>query len=181
MKGWVTTLLVLSVTSVIASAQTQLPWYVVSSGGEVGAVSGGRVLSGTIGQTIIGVSKLTPGNELSQGFWLPIINTTSVDEGAPIDYSSSVSNYPNPFSYTTTIRFGTPIEGAVTVRVFDMVGNLVRTLQADVSLSGAQEIQLTALDENGAPLADGAYLYEVTGRNIEGQRIRSVQRLTVLH
>ncbi|MBI2794793.1 MAG: T9SS type A sorting domain-containing protein [Ignavibacteria bacterium] len=182
MKGWVSIALGLIVAIALTSAQVQadLPWYVVGSGGQHGAVSQQRVLSGTIGQVVVGVSVNTVSEEVSQGFWLPINFAVSVEDDSPIDYSGSLSNYPNPFSGTTTIRFGTPVEGALMVRVFDLVGNLVRTINADVSLAGAPEIPFDGLDSYGAPLGNGTYLYEVTGQTIDGHRLRSVQRMTIL-
>lgn len=182
MNGWVSIALGLIVASALTSAQVQaeLPWYVVGSGGQVGAVSLQRVLSGTIGQVVVGVSVNTVSEEVSQGFWLPVNMAVSVEDDSPIDYSGSLSNFPNPFSGTTTIRFGTPVEGPLMVRVFDLVGNIVRTITADVSLAGAQEIQFDGLDTYGAPLGNGTYLYEVTGRTIDGHRMRSVQRMTIL-
>lgn len=182
MKGWVLIALGLIVSVALTSAQTQLPWYVVGSGGNIGAVSGLRVLSGTIGQPIIGISVSTTGSAVSQGFWLPVDATlVGVDEeDRPVDYSAQLSNYPNPFSNTTTIRFGTPVEGALMVRVFDLVGNLVRTLNVEASLAGGTEIQFDGLDQFGGPLGEGTYVYEITGKTIDSRSMRSVQRMMIL-
>ncbi len=165
-----------------ATAQTQLPWYVVGSGGQIGAVSGQRLLSGTIGQVVIGTVSTTGGSRLSQGFWLPLSDTTvSVNEN-PADYSlaTDVRNYPNPFSAATTIRFDNPVEGTVIVRVFDLTGNLVRTLTAELSLAGGQEILFDGQTDSGAPLGSGTYLYEVRGTGLDGRPLLRVQRMTIV-
>lgn len=181
MKGWVSIALVLIVASATSTAQTQLPWYVISSGGNIGAVSGQRVLSGTFGQVVTGVSVLTTGSALSQGFWLPINTAVGVDDDqTPVFTGGSVSNYPNPFSTSTTIRLSMPVEGPVTLRVFDLVGNLVRSMTFDMSLTGAQEFQFDGLGDTGAPLGDGTYVYEVVGQGIDGNNIRTAQRMTIL-
>lgn len=165
-----------------AVAQTQRPWYVLGSGGHIGAISGGRVLSGTIGQTVIGIVSTTDGSRLSQGFWLPLADTTvSVDESSdPTSLASDVVNYPNPFSSSTTIRFLSPIEGTVTVRVFNINGELVRTIQTELSLAGNQEVLFDGLSASGSPLGSGTYLYEVSGTALDGNHFRRIQRMTII-
>lgn len=165
-----------------AFAQVTLPWHVTASGGGIGATSGTRVLSGTIGQTIIGVVSITNGNQLSQGFWLPLRDTAlSVDEGtSPSSLATDVVNYPNPFSSSTTIKFLTPVEGAVTIRVYDLAGNLVRTLNVELSLTGGQEVLFDGLSDSMTPLGSGNYLYEVSGTGLDGKHYRKIQRMTIL-
>jgi len=181
MKGWVLIALVLLTSSLALTAQDQLPWWVVSSGGNIGAVAQQRVLSGTVGQVIVGVSVLTDGSALSQGFWLPINTAVGVDDDQPIaELNSQVSNYPNPFSSATTIRFSAPVEGMVNFRVFDLIGNQVRSMTIDMSLAGAQEFQFDGMGDTGAPLGDGTYLYEMTGVSMDGTKFRAVQRMTIL-
>lgn len=181
LRGLATTFILLS-AMYTASAQTQRPWYVLGSGGTVGAVSGQRVLSGTVGQTVIGWGSVTSGSKLSQGFWLPLADTAlSVDESSNgSSLAADVVNFPNPFSSSTTIRFLSPIEGSVTVRVFDVTGNLVRTLQTELSLTGSQEIMFDGLSDIGAPLGSGTYLYEVSGTGLDGSHFRRIQRLTII-
>lgn len=166
----------------LVSAQTQLPWYVVGSGGDIGAVSGQRLLSGTIGQPVIGLVAVTSGSGLSQGFWLPLRDTTvSVDNGGTnYELSADVSNYPNPFSSTTTIRFTSPIEGMVDVHVYDLMGNRVRTIRAELSLAGAQDILFDGLSDSGAPISSGTYIYEITGTTLDGRPFRRVQRMSIV-
>jgi len=180
MLRWVLSVSILLAASAFASAQTNLPWYVLGNGGTIGAVGNSRVLSATVGQVIIGTPALTDGSTLYEGFWLPIDTTVSVlDEGADPN-AGGISNYPNPFSSSTTIRFDAPIDGTVNVRVFDLVGNLVRTITVELSMAGEQNILFDGLSEGGDPLATGTYLYEVSGTSATGNQFRRVERMTIL-
>ena len=138
------------------------------------------MLSATIGQTLIGISAVTAGSEISQGFWLPIDTAVSVDESERDLMTADIGNYPNPFSTTTTIRFNLPVDGEVSVRVFDLVGNLVRTINAEVSMAGEQELLFDGLSNSGAPLATGTYMYEVSATTASGDRIHRVRRMTIV-
>lgn len=179
------TILFTTVGVLIASAMgyaqgERLPWQVLGSGGAIASVSGQVLLSGTIGQPIIGIG-VQGQSRISQGFWLPIVDPTSVDEDRVNERSLGVSNFPNPFTNGTTIRITAPIEGALTIRVFDLVGNLVRTLDAVVSMTGGQDVYFDGLDNMGQPLGSGAYMYEVSGRSaVDGQPVYRIQRMQIV-
>ena len=173
-------LLLLFVFSVSLEAQTQLPWSVLGSGGSVGTPSAGRVLSGTLGQPIIGVGSITDGSEIYQGFWLPLDVSTSVAEDGASPSSNDVTNYPNPFSTSTTIHIGGSYEGQARIKIYDVNGNLVRELSQDLFLSGGRDILFDGLDAQGRPLASGIYPYEVIISPMTGREVRMVDRMTIL-
>lgn len=175
-------LLLLCAAGTISSAQTQLPWSVVSSGGEIGAPSGasGVVLSGSVGQVIVGQLTTTLGSDAYQGFWLPIDLGVSVDDEREQIDLIDVMNYPNPFAQSTTIKVSVDIDGPVTVRVMDLVGNVVRTIETSVELTGGQTIAFDGRDNRGEPLAGGVYFYEVTATTLDGKTIRKINQMNIL-
>lgn len=171
---------IVMMTSQYSYTQTQLARQVVGSGGTIGASASSQLLSATVGQTIIGMVS-NNSNKLSQGFWLPLEIPTSVDEDRGPISEGEVSNYPNPFSSFTTISMRTPVTGAVSVRVFDIVGNLLRDLRVETSETGSQEIVWDGRDETGMPVATGAYLYEVRGTSAtDGRPFVRVNRMNVV-
>jgi hypothetical protein len=180
MVKWLLGFVMLCTVSTLTTAQTDLPWKVIGSGGTIGAQGNNRVLSATIGQVLIGVSIITDGSAISQGFWLPIDNPTSVEDDVNNIAGDEIGNYPNPFSTTTTISIKVPVDGPVTVRIFDLVGNLVRTLEAELSAAGGQDIHFDGLTQYGDPLASGSYLYEVAAESSTGEQFRRMHRMSIV-
>lgn len=179
---YVVLLLGLIASGTLCMAQTQLPWSVVSSGGEIGAPSGasGVVLSGSVGQVVVGQLTTTLGSDAYQGFWLPIDVGVSVDEELEAIDLIDVMNYPNPFSQNTTIKVSVEIDGDVTLRVMDLVGNVVRTIETSVGMAGGQTIDFDGRDNNGDPLASGTYFYEVYTTTRDGKTIRKISQMNIL-
>jgi hypothetical protein len=64
-------------------------------------------------------------------------------------------NYPNPFNPTTTIRFGLPREGVVTLEIFNVTGEKVKTVIGSDPLSAGTY----TYDINAAQLPSGTYFY----------------------
>ena len=75
---------------------------------------------------------------------------------APVDFIVE-QNYPNPFNPTTNLRFTIPQTGNVQVRIFNILGQLVRTLANREFGSGAHIVQWDGTDETGARLNSGSY------------------------
>ena len=68
-------------------------------------------------------------------------------------------NYPNPFNPETTIRFALPQSGKVSLKIYNIAGQLVKTL-VDGSLSaGAHQVRWDATSNSGQRVASGVYLY----------------------
>ncbi|MEJ2721617.1 MAG: FlgD immunoglobulin-like domain containing protein, partial [bacterium] len=82
-----------------------------------------------------------------------------------------LQNHPNPFNPTTMIRFDVPAGGgAVTLRVYDVTGRLVRTLVDGMQTPGEKTIAWDGRNDAGVPVASGAYLYRLTGPRFEQTR-----------
>ncbi len=69
-------------------------------------------------------------------------------------------NYPNPFNPSTTIKYPIPIDGFVTLRVFNTIGEEVRTLVNEFKSAGNYEIHFDAED-----LTSGIYIYRLEADN----------------
>jgi len=65
-------------------------------------------------------------------------------------------NYPNPFNPTTTIQFGLPKAGDVSLEVFDMTGRRVATLVDENKSAGWHNVTFDA-----SSLASGMYIYRI--------------------
>lgn len=80
-------------------------------------------------------------------------------------------NHPNPFSPTTRIPFELSERDAVTLRVFDTTGRLVRTLaNAEVRGVGRHVTEWDGRDERGLTVAAGTYFYRLETDTFREQR-----------
>ena len=70
-------------------------------------------------------------------------------------------NSPNPFNPVTTIRYEQKEAGAVTLRIYDVMGQQVRSLVDALQSSGRHQVRWEGRDERGAPVANGVYFYEL--------------------
>ena len=68
-------------------------------------------------------------------------------------------NYPNPFNPATTIEYQLPKDTHVTLRIFNIAGELVKILIEEKQSAGYHKIQWDGRDENGNSVAGGLYLY----------------------
>lgn len=168
--------------AVPTTAQTRLSWSVIGSGGSLVAPAGAgsAAISATIGQTLI-TTQVAPNNTtVYQGFWVPDVwMLVGVKDDTEDNNIAQISNYPNPFTLYTNIRFGVPMEGETKIRVYNLLGELVRTVVAELSVAGAQEVTIYAVDEFGVPLPSGTYLYEVEGTTGSGVTYRSMQSFNI--
>ncbi len=69
----------------------------------------------------------------------------------------SLSNYPNPFNPTTTLRYGLPQRSHVLLAVFNSLGQQVATLVQGEKESGYHEVKF-----DGTGLASGVYFSRIT-------------------
>lgn len=65
-------------------------------------------------------------------------------------------NYPNPFNPETVIRYSINDNRFVTLKVFDILGNEIRTLVNGIQRAGSHEVIF-----NGKELASGIYYYRL--------------------
>ena len=77
------------------------------------------------------------------------------------DAALSVRHYPNPFNPATTIALNLPRAGEVSLKIYDVRGQLVRTLVDERLAAGHHEIVWNGTDDRGATVASGVYFSEV--------------------
>lgn len=171
------TVSVLGVLQLNAQAN-RLARSVIGSGGVIAASSGDRLLSSTVGQVAIGTVAAAD-RSLYQGFWLPLFPTTSVNDASTV-IAGDVINYPNPFAASTTISFRSALIGQITVNIYDIIGNLVKTLTVDTDGSTDPVVVWDGRDTAGGPVASGAYVYEVRATKAQGGVYHRVQRMNVV-
>jgi hypothetical protein len=68
-----------------------------------------------------------------------------------------MQNYPNPFNPSTFITFTMPKDNYVTLKVYDLLGNEIKTLVDGFHKAGSYNIFF-----DGSELATGVYMYKLT-------------------
>ncbi len=133
---------------------------VIGSGGMLTVKNSANLnLSGLLGQ--VAIDRISNGNRvLYQGFWVPTETPTDVSE--PISLSNQISNFPNPASVSTTFRYTLEENSLVSLKVYDMVGNLVKILVDGFQPAGNQEIVWDLKNDNLVDVPSGNYFYELT-------------------
>lgn len=84
-------------------------------------------------------------------------------------------NYPNPFNPSTRISWQAPSHGYTTLKVFDALGNEVRTLVNENTAAGTNTVQFDA-----GELSSGIYLYQIRFKPSDGIETEVVQTRKML-
>ena len=83
-------------------------------------------------------------------------------ERAPLRHVVLEQNSPNPFNPSTDIHFALPAPAAVSLRIYDDTGRLVRILIDEPAMpAGDHGLTWNGLDAGGAPVRSGVYFYEL--------------------
>lgn len=78
----------------------------------------------------------------------------------PLEFSLE-PNYPNPFNPTTTIAYQLPEDAPVRLSIYNVAGQLVRTLVNETQQAGHYSVEWNGRDETGQLVGSGLYLYRL--------------------
>lgn len=70
-------------------------------------------------------------------------------------------NYPNPFNPKTTILFDLPLNSYVTLTIYNIVGQKVKTLFDGEKTAGSYTIKWDGKDDKGSNVSSGIYFYRI--------------------
>ncbi len=88
----------------------------------------------------------------------------------PIPSSFSVSqNYPNPFNPSTTILYELPAISKVTIKIYNILGQEVRTLVNQIQTAGQQVAIWDSRNSSGVAVSTGVYFYRIEASPISGK------------
>jgi hypothetical protein len=69
--------------------------------------------------------------------------------------------YPNPFGSSTTISFNLPADGQVSLKIYNVLGQVVKTVCDGQRTAGVHKISWRGDDESGQSVSNGIYLYRL--------------------
>jgi hypothetical protein len=110
----------------------------------------GQKVNLTLATGFSGLSKSGDGSRTQQ----------PADPGTPKTFAL-VQNYPNPFNPSTLIRYQLPDEREVTLVVYNILGQTVKTLVHEFENAGTHEILWDATNDQGRRVSSGLYVYRI--------------------
>ncbi len=111
-------------------------------------------------------------------FYLARLTESQPDDVAMLDLPARFrveQNAPNPFNPATAIRFEVPTKGPVSIRVYSVAGQLVRTLLQKPVEAGYHTVRWDGTNDAGEQVGSGVYYYKVTASGFE-----SVHKMALL-
>ncbi|MFA7058134.1 MAG: T9SS type A sorting domain-containing protein, partial [Candidatus Cloacimonadales bacterium] len=84
----------------------------------------------------------------------------------------TLSNYPNPFNPETTISFNNPQTGKVSLSIYNIKGQLVKSLLDDEAIAGPHSVVWNGKDNRGKSVASGIYFAKIkTGTSTQTKKM----------
>lgn len=94
------------------------------------------------------------------------INIIENDQDMPsIPTIITMNSYPNPFNPSTTIRYNLPITGNVKLEIYNVRGQLIKTLVNERMDSGEHTIEWNGTDNTSRSVSSGIYFSRLTSGN----------------
>lgn len=74
-------------------------------------------------------------------------------------------NYPNPFNPTTTIKYQLPQSTEVSLKIYNLLGQLIKILIDEKQMAGNYSVIWDGENDNGQLVASGIYIYMIHTKN----------------
>jgi len=104
-------------------------------------------------------------------FYTVTLSPKDLENVTPLEFALN-QNYPNPFNPTTTISYQLPESGKVRLDVYNLKGQLVKTLIDGTQVSGLHSIVWNGTDTKNRSVASGVYLYRLSSQhNVQTKRM----------
>ena len=107
-----------------------------------------------------------------------LVNSTSIENTDinVIEKFSLEQNYPNPFNPTTQISYSIPKQDIVEINIYDIKGNIIRTLVNSTKTSGKYSVTWDAKSDFGKLVPAGLYFYQLkSSDNIQTKKMLLVK------
>ncbi len=118
--------------------------------------SGKLILSISVNESNVAGIKITPISELPPAPPEVISNHLQL----PIEYGLSEA-YPNPFNPSSTIKYQLPTDSKVSLKVYNLLGQVVQTFVNDIEPAGFKSVEW-----NASAFASGIYFYKLDAVSI---------------
>ncbi len=97
-------------------------------------------------------------------------SVSNEDNTIPVVLTELKGNYPNPFNPETTIRYSVSDNSPVVLEIYNVKGQLVKTLVNEVKASGNHTAVWNGKDNNGSSVSSGVYFYKMKAGKFSSTR-----------
>ncbi|MCW8961014.1 MAG: T9SS type A sorting domain-containing protein, partial [Ignavibacteriaceae bacterium] len=98
--------------------------------------------------------------------------TTVINDNSNSNTLQLSQNYPNPFNPSTTIRYSLTSPEKVSIKIYDVSGQLVKEINIEHSQSGEYEVVWDGTNNFNQKVSSGAYFYQISaGEYIEAKKM----------
>ena len=158
MKTIVSLFSILIISSTLLAQNSEVAWSSFNMGFTEWQ-SGNIMIKSVVGQRFVGTTQQS-NNQVISGFFADtllggkIVNVND-DEEFPTSYMLW-QNYPNPFNPNTKISWQLPVRSQVTLKIYDLLGRVLKILMNEEKEAGHHSVEFTASD-----LPSGVYFYRL--------------------
>jgi hypothetical protein len=87
------------------------------------------------------------------------------EDGVVVPLVLAAANQPNPFNPNTTISYSVPKDGQTSLAIYNLKGQLIRSLVNTNAKAGNYNVSWNGTDGKGNAVASGVYFYRLTNDN----------------
>ena len=91
---------------------------------------------------------------------VPVKDENQRESNLPQEYCLA-QNFPNPFNPSTQIEYSLPQKTFVSIKVYNLYGQSIKTLVADVQCPGVKTVHWDGKDNKGINVTSGLYFYNI--------------------
>ncbi|MBT4332597.1 MAG: T9SS type A sorting domain-containing protein, partial [Candidatus Cloacimonetes bacterium] len=107
------------------------------------------------------------------------VTSTSTQNDVIFSRTELLGNYPNPFNPETTIKYNLHDNVDVTLEIYNIKGQLVKTLVSTSQEAGLHSVAWNGKDSNGSDVSSGIY-FSNFGANTGNSDYTSVKKIILL-
>ncbi len=101
-----------------------------------------------------------------------LLSPTAADDPSSPLLKATLTVWPNPFNPSSTISFSLPRKGNMSLRLYNLKGQLVKVLYEGIREAGEHSLSFNATSDSGTRLPSGVYLLRLSHPG--GQLLRRI-------
>jgi hypothetical protein len=122
-------------------------------------------MSGTLPPQYVSSSIMVYPGQTNADLNITLSDVKSENSNTPKTFNLS-QNYPNPFNPSTSISYQLPSDALVTLKIFNLLGTELKTLENGLTTAGSHQVQF-----NAQGLSSGVYFYTIQANSLNGKQI----------